>query len=58
MLGSTWYRHGLTEDLVDKCLGSLGEHNDVHVTLNLLKSVSVELTPGPVTPGYEEKVQK
>lgn len=50
----TW----INEDLVYKCVGSLGKHNDVHVTLNLLKSVNVEITPGPIIPGYEEKVQK
>lgn len=38
-------------------MGSLGEH-DVYVTLNLVKPVNVEITPGPVIPGYEEKVQK
>lgn len=47
----TW----INEDLTYKCLGSLGEH-DVYVALNLVKSV--EVTPGPVIPGYEEKVQK
>lgn len=50
----TW----INEDLIYKRLENLGKHNDVHVTLNLLKSVNVEITPGPVIPGYEEKVQK
>lgn len=49
----------IDEDLaVYKCLGSLREHNDLHVILKLLKCVHVEVTPWPVIPGHEEKVQK
>lgn len=46
----------IDEDLaVYKYVGSLREHNDLHV---ILKCVHVEVTPGPIIPGYEEKVQK